>query len=316
MANEALYWLEADQPSGKPRRLLMLPFDGDRPRSVLSNVEVRSFSVTGEDVYYIEQKGSSVKRVKATGGDPTIVIDHATNPGEVYADANHLYWTETAPASLASVTHIPIAHDLTEIHQARHDGSLSRVLAITESTGQIFNGRILLSRQNGLYWAEWNERGQGRTTTALKKSSVPDGKVTLLSVGVGRREYLPVGEYLYCVAESVEGTPPGQFVCIRRVPLKGGEEETLTDWLDFSGTLVTDNGRVYYLHRHRVWEIPANGPAPANLTMRIADGELGCYLHDGRLFSYSQPIVTKPTLLHEQPLRPRGSLLRAFGLGM
>lgn len=312
-ADGALYWLETDGTSRAPSRLVQLRLGG-QARVLLSDVKVKSFAVAGRDVYFIEENSSSIRRVPADGGEPSDVIRNAQNPGEVFADEKNLYWTETTPAVLPFVGHVPIAHSVSTIHQASRDGSSPRILATTESSAPTFAGRLIGKYEDSFYWLEWLSEGQGGTTTAVRKVD-RDGKVSSLNLSAGQRECERGEDALYCTGRSEAGTPPGRYVSIKRIDLSSGEETTLTDWLDNAGRLTIDASGVYYLLRHQVWRVPDTLQEP-EIIARVEDGETACYVHDGWLFSYTLPVGSQATTLRQRAFKPRNVLARFFGLGM
>lgn len=309
----ALYWLETDGKSRAPSRLVQLRIGG-KARVLLSDVKIKSFAVAGQDVYFTEENSSSVKRISTDGGQPSDVIRNAQNPGEVFADEKNLYWTETASGVLPFVAHVPIANSISTIHQASRDGSSPRILATTESSAPTFAGRLLGAYQDGFYWVEWLSEGQSATTTAVRKVD-KDGKVLLLNLSAGQREYVRRGDALYCAAWSEAGTPPGRYVSIKRVNLLNGEETTLTDWLEHSGTLTVDANGVYYHQSRQVWRVP-DALQAAEVMARVDEADASCYVHDGWLFSYKMPGGSQATALKQRAFKPRNALARFFGMGM
>jgi len=312
-ADGALYWLETDGKSRAPSRLVQLRIGG-KTRVLLSDVKIKSFAVAGQDVYFTQENTSSVQRISTDGGQPSDVIRNAQNPGEVFADEKHLYWTETAPTVLPFVGHVPITHAISTIHQASRDGSSPRVLATTESSAPTFAGRLMGMYQDSFYWVEWLSEGQSATTTAVRKVD-GNGKVSLLNLSAGQREYVRRGDALYGVAWSEAGTPPGRYVSIKRIDLSSGEETTLTDWLEHSGRLTADARGVYYHLRHQVWRVP-DALQAAEVVASVEEADATCYVHDGWLFSYKVAGASQATALKQRAFKPRNALARFFGLGM
>jgi hypothetical protein len=311
-ADGALYWLETEGRSLIPSRLMQLRL-GSAARALVEKAKLRSFAVAGQDVYFTEEDASSVKRISAQGGQPSEVIRNAQNPGEVFADEQHLYWTETAPATLAFVAHVPVANYVTTIHQSSRDGGSPRVLARVESATPTFQGRLLGREQNSFYWAEWTEEGQGSPTTALRKAT-DRGDAVLLSLNAGRRNYLRQGGFLYGTAWSDAASPPARYVAVKRIALSGGEETTLTDWLESGGALMSHSNGVYYLQRNGVWMVPSTWQ-PSETAVKVDAVEKCCYLHDGLLFAYIAPMGDQPGVLRQRAFKPRNALMRFFGLG-
>jgi hypothetical protein len=313
-ADGALYWLETEGASRTPSRLAQLKLGGAAQvaaRVLVSDAKMVSFAVAEQDVYYVEENSSSVKRLSTNGGQPTDVIPNAKNPGEVYADEKHLYWTETTPAALPFVAHVPIANYMTTIHQASRAGGSPRVLATVESTEPQFAGRLLRAQDGTLSWLEWMKRGQGTATTAVK-TVTEKGDVSLLALMPGEQSCVPREDALYCTTFSEEGSPPSRYVAIKRLSLRSEEMDTLTDWLDLSGTLVADSRSVYYLVRRNVWIVPERLGA-SDLGMALEEGEKVCYLRDGLVFSY---LPTGGSIaLRQRSFKSRNFLMRFLGMG-
>lgn len=312
-ADGALYWLETDGKSRAPSRLVQLRVGG-KARVLLSDVKIKSFAVAGGEVYFTQENSSSVQRISTDGGQPSDVIRSAQNPGEVFADEKHLYWTETAPAALSFAAHVPIANAISTIHQASRDGSSPRVLATTESSAPTFAGRLMGMYQDSFYWVEWLSAGQSAATTAVRKVD-ENGRVSLLNLSAGERECVRHGDALYCTAWSEAGTPPGRYVSIKRINLSSGEETTLTDWLDNSGRLTVDASGVYYHLRHQVWRVP-DALQAAEIVASVERTDETCYVDDGWLFSYKVTGGSQATSLKQRAFKPRSALARFFGLGM
>jgi hypothetical protein len=157
-----IYFLEGGNSVEKGLVLMRLAKNGGEPDPITSGLKApNGFVVDGKNIYWSDYADNSVRKVAKTGGEQTVLFDgneYQTAPATVTSDDQYLYLLGQAG----------------KIYQIDKEGGKWKMLYTYK--GNFFDGRVLVSADNFLYWPVGNrimrlsEKGGNPTLVSLLQS--------------------------------------------------------------------------------------------------------------------------------------------------
>lgn len=316
-----VFWIAAPGESGGgPARVLHLPHGSREATELLRAHDVRSLFVLRSEVWALVETGAEegsgeLRRIRPEGSE--VIADGLHSPqglwvmgGSAGGDARTVYWTESRSARAEGIAHVPVMRPLHVVRVADATELRPRLLGVVEGAEPHFLGRLLGVREGKLYWTEPTGWGfPGRRTLVMRGAagSEPEMIATVKGAHVAGLS----GDVLHWTAHSEELAVPPTGRVVRRLDLRHGEPETLTDWMPARGELLVDGGRAYVSGERRVWAVPRTLDEAAPLFGFTGEDVRALSIHRKNLYGVEQ--WREAPWIVRRPLSWRGYLGAAGG---
>jgi hypothetical protein len=267
--DDGLLWLEKPKPDSPGGALYALAKGTGAPSCLHRDPRLTEIAAAGDRVFGIELEGDrgAVVAIPRAGGGITRLAENLTRPAGLAEHAGTVYWTETAPAPLKHVYHVPVLEARTTLRALAAGGGEPHSLAACEGGPAGFQGELVGVHAGRLYWLDRFGQRFAEGWSAVRSVPTAGGVPEALTVqrSVGNDAVLEGGE-LFFTAPSEDAGQPLSYRCLRRVQVSGGEPETLTDWLPADGRLARYRGTTYCGALDGVWAVPDRLAPPTLLS--------------------------------------------------
>jgi hypothetical protein len=288
---QGCFWIDAPAQAGKgPARIYFIAH-GSRggAAKLLEFYDIRSLAVHGQTAYALVETGpedGAGQLVAQTGAGPAqTLLGGLHSPQGLIVTDSLICWTESRAAPVEGIAHVPILGALSAIRTVPASGgkpgpdSQPRLLAMAESATPHYEGQVLGARDGNLYWTERLASRLPGAVTIFRRAPETGGEPQTLGQSRGAQIAALGEEHIYWTDASEELAVPSSGRVVRRLPLQGGEQEAITDWLPSAGALCTDADRPYYAGGGWLWAIPRtlDKPMPVLRCNASSPGSLSVY---------------------------------------
>lgn len=245
-------------------------------------------ALDGEGAWILQRGagGGALLRVLLSGGAVERVREGLRNPSGLHVHEGRVYWVETTPPAAGASPAVPPLGAMARL-QVREGGGPPRTLAAWPVSASMVPAtdpggpQVIGVGADGVYVAV-----PRLVTTELVRVPLSGGPPRLLASEEGAQQGVLSRGVLHWTAPSEEAGSGPAMSCVRRLG-RGGAPETVTDWLEGSGTLVSTDREVFFAG-DAIYRVPGElGPPERHPDTAFSMGQKAFW--DGRsLVRYSE----------------------------